>query len=182
MLISGIKGKLVSSDYDYFVAKRVAKLRHTQTNYDNHYELMFDENGNPTEFRHHINQVLGKIVKGELDYRYLGGIKSEIKLAKKELDKENRLRKLAEKPSKKRNGFKSIIEQQKDLLKGIKKLNACMDNHDRQVWLSAIGMWKPQLQLKYRNALPYYGGAERLKQSKCPPLAQASTGGYPLNE
>ena len=66
---------------DVKLAKDVAWLRHTRTCYDKHYDLMFDADGNPTPLRKRINAVLGKILTGELDPKFLAGIKSEIKNA-----------------------------------------------------------------------------------------------------
>ena len=77
---------------DVKLAKDVAWLRHTRTNYDKHYDLMFDADGNPTPLRKRINAVLGKILTGELDPKFLGGIKSEIKNAQKELNHQKHLR------------------------------------------------------------------------------------------
>lgn len=147
--------------YDYFVARRVAKLRHTKTSYEKHYDLMYDENGNPTALRHHINEVLGKIAKGELDYRYLGGVQSEIKLAQRAVDKQKRLEKIAKNKSKKGKGktFLSIAEQQAALLRGVQKLNDGEYKWSgmQYKWLGVIGMRPHQIHKKSKKLLTYNG-------------------------
>ena len=79
--------------YEFWLNKQIAKMRHTETNYDKHLDLMYDSNGNQTELRKHVNNVLYKVVVGELDKRYLGGVKSEIKLAQQAEEKKKRLEK-----------------------------------------------------------------------------------------
>ncbi|MBP5789196.1 MAG: hypothetical protein J6W29_03070 [Neisseriaceae bacterium] len=141
--------------YEFWLNKQIAKMRHTETNYDKHLDLMYDSNGNQTELRKHVNNVLYKVVVGELDKRYLGGVKSEIKLAQQAEEKKKRLEKIANKKSRKGKNFPSIEKQMEALARGLKRLENNEENRNKQVWLSAIGMWKPQIQMKYRNALPY---------------------------
>ena len=137
-------------------SKDVAWLRHTRTCYDKHYELMFDKDGNPTPLRKRINQVLGKILTGELDVSYLAGVKNEIKNAQKTLNHQKHLERMATKKPAKRKGKLTVVKMQKALLEGAKKYNQSLDNHKYHM-LSYIGMRPKQLHV-WRRMLPYYKG------------------------
>ena len=85
----------------YFMAKKIARARHRKTCYDRHYDLMFDENGKPTELRKNINRILCKIELGELDASWYGAIKNMIanerikqKREKQKKRKRNAMRKM----------------------------------------------------------------------------------------
>lgn len=141
---------------DVFVLnKKIAKLRHCYTIYNNNLDLMYDANGKQTELRKEINRLLYKIATGELGTSYLVGVNSEIKYAKEKIKKEEKLKLGIGKRHKKKKE-PSIAEQQAALLRGLKNLEKQQDNHHRQVCLAKIGMLKTQLQQSYRKALPYY--------------------------
>lgn len=141
---------------DVFVLnKKIAKLRHCHTIYNNNLDLMYDANGKQTELRKEINRLLYKIATGELGTSYLAGVNSEIKYAKEKIKKEKTLKLGIGKRHKKKKE-PTIEEQQAALLRGLKNLEKQQDNHHRQVCLSKIGMLKTQLQQSYRKALPYY--------------------------
>lgn len=141
---------------DVFVLnKKIAKLRHCHTIYNNNLDLMYDANGKQTELRKEINRLLYKIATGELGTSYLAGVNSEIKYAKEKIKKEKKLKLGIGKRHKKKKE-PTIEEQQAALLRGLKNLEKQQDNHHRQVCLSKIGMLKTQLQQSYRKALPYY--------------------------
>jgi len=141
---------------DMFVLnKKIAKLRHCHTIYNNNLDLMYDANGKQTELRKEINRLLYKIATGELGTSYLAGVNSEIKYAKEKIKKEEKLKLGIGKRHKKKKE-PSIAEQQAALLRGVKNLEKQQDNHHRQVCLAKIGMLKTQLQQSYRKALPYY--------------------------
>ena len=90
-------------------------MRHTKTNYDKHIDLMYDADGNPTQLRRHVNSVLGKIVKGELSKKYIGGLRSEIKLAQADIVKANRMKKIANRKAQ----MPSVAKQQEMLRMGL---------------------------------------------------------------
>ena len=141
---------------DMFVLnKKIAKLRHCHTIYNNNLDLMYDANGKQTELRKEINRLLYKIATGELGTSYLVGVNSEIKYAKEKIKKEEKLKLGIGKRHKKKKE-PSVAEQQAALLRGVKNLEKQQDNHHRQVCLAKIGMLKTQLQQSYRKALPYY--------------------------
>lgn len=140
---------------DLVLNKKIAKLRHCHTIYDNNLDLMYDANGKQTELRKEINRLLYKIATGELGTSYLAGVNSEIKYVKEKIKKEEKLRLGIGKRHKKKKE-PSIKEQQEALLRGLKNLEKQEENHHRQVCLSKIGMLKTQLQQSYRKALPYY--------------------------
>lgn len=148
----------MTTDNNLLLKKRIARLRHTQTLYDKHWDLMFDKDGNQTELRLHLNKILAKIARGELSYDYLAGLNQEIKLAQQALIKENRLKKLRKKkPSTKKLG--SIEKQQAALLRGVKKMQesgTVWRNPIFWKYLNAIGMRPHQLHKLYRKALPKY--------------------------
>lgn len=135
--------------------RKIAKLRHRHTIYNNNLDLMYDADGKQTELRREINHLLYKIATGELGTSYLAGVNSEIKYAKEKLKKEERLKLGAGKRHKKKKE-PTVEEQQAALLRGLKNLEKQQENHHRQVCLSKIGMMKTQLQQNYRKALPYY--------------------------
>lgn len=141
---------------DVKLAKDVAWLRHTRTNYDKHYDLMFDADGNPTLLRKRINSVLGRVATGELSEKYIGGVRSEINCAVQALAKQNYLKRMATKKPAKRNGRLTSVKMQTSLLAGVKKYYATLDNHKYKM-LSYIGMRPKQLH-KWRRMLPYYPG------------------------
>lgn len=143
----------MADSYEFWLNKQIAKMRHTETNYDKHLGLMYDADGNQTDLRKHVNNILYKIATGELDRRYLGGIRSEVALAQRALNEENRLKKIARKPVVRRQP--SVEKQQAALLRGFERLEKAERNREKQLWLSAIGMWKPQLHNLYRYALTY---------------------------
>lgn len=133
---------------DYFIAQKVARMRHRETNYDKHLDLMYDADGNPTPLRRHLNEVLGKIVKGELSRNYICGLKSEIKLARTAQIKENHLKKKAKK--KNRPKLPSIEKQQQLLRTGLDN----MYHQQAKKYLGCIGMKAKQLRKITRNVLP----------------------------
>ena len=133
---------------DYFIAKKVARMRHRETNYDKHLDLMYDADGNPTPLRRHLNDVLGKIVKGELSRDYLCGLKSEIKMARTAQIKENHLKKKAQKKNKPK--LPSIEKQQALLRAGMEQFY----HQQRKKFLGCIGMRGKQLRKLTKNVLP----------------------------
>lgn len=133
---------------DYFIAQKVARMRHRETNYDKHLDLMYDADGNPTQLRRHLNEVLGKIVKGELSRNYIGGLKSEIKLARTAQIKENHLKKKAKKKNSPK--FPSIEKQQALLRAGMEQFY----HQQRKKFLGCIHLKEKQLRKLTKNVLP----------------------------
>ena len=133
---------------EYFLAKRVARMRHKETNYDKHLDLMYDADGNPTLLRRHINSVLGRIATGELGRDYLEGIKSEIKAARTAQIKENHLKNKAKKKSRPPK-FPSIEKQQRLLRTGLETFY----HQQAKKYLGCIGMKPKQLRKKSTNLL-----------------------------
>ena len=136
----------------YFLAKKVAKMRHERTRYDKHLDLMYDEDGNQTELRHRINNILARIIQGELDKSFLVGVRSEIIEATRQKLKQQKLAKKSKKKPKKPKQ-QSVEKSYALLVKGIQELQ----KRQGYQMLKAIGMTPHQLHLLYRKALPYIG-------------------------
>ena len=131
--------------------RKIAKLRHRHTIYNNNLDLMYDADGNQTELRRTINRLLYKIATGELGTSYLAGVNAEIKYAKQQA-------KGVTKHKKKKAKKEPTVEEQLAVLwKGVNKMQTkIQENQDKQKYLGGIGMLKCQLQMSYRKALPYY--------------------------
>ena len=141
---------------DLVLNKKIAKLRHCHTIYNKNLDLMYDEDGNQTELRKNINNILYKIASGELGKSYLSGVNSEIRYIKEKKIKEEKLKCGISKRHKKKKE-PSIAEQQAALWKGVNKMQTKIQkNQEKQRYLSIIGMLKSQLQISYKKALPYY--------------------------
>ena len=151
----GEKREAMINNTGFLLNKKIAKLRHKHTCYNQNLKLMYDENGKQTELRKEVNRILYKIATGEFEKSYLAGVNSEIKYAKKKIQKEEKLKSGIGKKHKKKKE-QSIAKQQAALLRGLKNLEKQQENHRRQVCLSKIGLLKTQLQQSYRKALPYY--------------------------
>lgn len=136
----------------YFLAKKVAKMRHQRTRYDKHLDLMYDENGNQTELRHRINNILARIIRGELDDSYLEGIKSEIVFARRDKLKKDFVEKPKKKKRKNKTKLPSIEKQQALLLRGVRQY----EQNLRYKYMKLIGLNPHKLHQLYRKALPYY--------------------------
>jgi len=136
----------MSKNDDYIIAQQVARLRHTKTNYDKHIDLMYDADGNPTQLRRHVNSVLGKIVKGELSKKYIGGLRSEIKLAQADIIKANRMKKIANRKAQ----MPSVAKQQEMLRMGLDMYY----RKQAKKFLGCIHMKEKQLRKLTKNILP----------------------------
>jgi len=137
---------------DFHLNKKIAKLRHCHTIYNNNLDLMYDENGNQTELRKEINKILYKIASGELGSSYLAGVNSEIKYAKKKKKQEEKLKKGI---GKRHKPEPSEAKQLAALWRGVQKMQAISDGQ-KYKWLGKIGLRPHQLHKMYRRALPYY--------------------------
>jgi len=140
-------------DENLALNKKIAKLRHCHTTYNQNIKLMYDENGNQTELRKEINHILYKIATGEFGTSYLAGVNSEIKYAKNKLKKETK-----KQNKKKQKKEPSIEAQQAALWRGVQKMQKNLENQ-KYKFLNVIGMRPHQIHKLYRKALPYYPNA-----------------------
>lgn len=147
---------MTKSDYDIWLNKKIAKLRHTETNYDKHLDLMYDNDGNQTDLRKHINNVLYKIAVGELNKNYLVGIKSEIKYEKRKLINANWMENRRKKKKKNKPRFPSNEKMQEALLRGYQNYQ----EHLMKKWLGAIKMKPKQIRKMSKNLLIYQKDSE----------------------
>ena len=67
---------------------KVNWIRHQYVYYDGNYDLFHDENGNPTELKHLLNDIIDSVIRGTLDPSELSNINKEILKLRKEKNEE----------------------------------------------------------------------------------------------
>lgn len=67
---------------------KVSYIRHHYVYYNGNYDLFHDENGNPNETKHLLDQVIAEIIRGNVDPEVLSDFNKDILQLRKERDLE----------------------------------------------------------------------------------------------